>query len=56
MEKTQNDVITNIKKASTQQLERFMEAKRWWDVSSESISWTRRMVEIELTERYMGAM
>lgn len=56
MEKTQESVMANIKNASTQQLERFMNAKRWWDVSSESVKWTRQIVEVELTERYMGAM
>lgn len=65
MEKTQERVMTDdekarakrhVKNASTEQLERFMCAKRWWDVSSKSVAWTRQVVEVELTERYMGAM
>lgn len=46
----------HVKNASTEQLERFMCAKKFWDVTAESISWTRKIVEVELTERYLGAM
>lgn len=56
MEKTRETVMAGVKKATTEQLERFLKAHPYWRVCSDSVRWVRDIVEIELTERYLDAI